>query len=80
MLGCPLGILPLKRGSSRWGGSYVRVKPSSRASGAALGSQGEGERSLAAVSLVPFTSAPELVLSHFLRNRAQTSFRLSLLP
>lgn len=50
------------------------------ASGAALGSQGEGARSPAAVSLVPLTSAPELILSHFLRNRAQASFRLSLPP
>ena len=62
------------------GRELCQCEPSSGASGEALGSQGEGERSLAAVSLVPFTSAPELILSHFLRNRAQTSFRLSLLP
>ena len=45
-----------------------------------MGSEGEGERQPGRVSLMPLTSAPELILSHFLRNRAQTAFRLSLLP
>lgn len=78
--GGPLGILPLKRGSRRWGGRCVSREPGSGALGQCWAAGESGEHSLAAVSLVPFTSAPKLILSHFLRNRAQTSFRLSLLP
>lgn len=50
------------------------------ASGAALGSWARVSGCRVAVSLMPFNIRTQLILSHFLRNRVQTSFRLSLLP
>lgn len=76
LLGYPFGILPGKRGSRKKGGSCVSGEPDG---GAALDSKEEGEK--------PGNSEPDafhirtqLILSHFLRNRVQTSFRLNPLP
>ena len=50
------------------------------ASGAALGSKGEGEWQPGSSTPDAFHIGNKLILSRFLRNRAQTSFRLSPLP
>lgn len=50
------------------------------ASGAALGSRARVSGSWVAVSLMPFNIRTQLILSHILRNRVQTSFRPSPLP